>query len=264
MFGKISAELNFLRRICRENGLSAYLGYRMRRLRGDTTPLSLTTDGQRYRMRATGPDLQVAWTARTEFSVLERLYPRDQTGVIIDAGGFIGSASLELARLYPKARILTIEPSSENFSLLKENIAGHPQIEPIHAALAQDGAPATLSLQDRATGPWGYSIATHGAPDLEQVPVLTMSALMDLVGGEDLLIFKMDIEGAETALMQSNTDWLSRTNVLMIELHERITPGCEDTFFEANANRCIVQAGGEKFVSIGREYFAKHAHADAA
>jgi len=112
-------------------------------------------------------------------------------------------------------------------------------------------------LRLRATGPWEYSVATHCAADLEQVPVLTISCLMDLVGNDDLLIFKMNIEGAEAALLTPQADWRARTGVLMVELHERITPGCEQAFFAANDGRCVLRAGGERFLSIGPGYFAK-------
>lgn len=264
MIAALSAELKFLRQFRRENGLRGYLEYRARRLVGNADPITFWNRGRRLRLRATGPDLSVARGAQAEFSVLARLYPRDQTGVIIDAGGFIGSAALEMARLYPNARILTIEPSSENFALLRENTAGHPRIEPIRAALADDDAPPTLALQDRATGPWGYSVASTAEDHLEQVPVLTISALMDMVGRDDLLIFKMDIEGAETALLTPDAPWLARTGVLMIELHERITPGCEKAFLAANDGRCIIRGEGEKFLSVGPGYFAQRRMADAA
>lgn len=264
MTNALFAEWAFMRQFRRENGLRGYLEYRRKRLLGMPDPMTVWHRGQRLKLRATGPDLSVARGAYGEFSVLKHLYPRDQTGVIIDAGGFIGSAALELARLYPKARILTIEPSSENFALLQHNIAAHPRIVAIHAALMADDAPPTLALQDRATGPWGYSVATSGAADLEQVPTLTISNLMALVGDDDLLIFKMDIEGAETALLTPEAPWLARTGVLMIELHERITPGCEAAFFAANDGRGILRAGGEKFLSIGPDYFAERALSRAA
>jgi FkbM family methyltransferase len=257
MINALLAEWSFLNQFRRENGFRGYLEYRRKRLLGVAEPMTVWHRGRRMRVRATGPDLSVTRGAHSEFSVLKHLYSRNQAGVIIDAGGFVGSAALELARLYPKARILTIEPSSENFALLKDNIAGEPRIEAIHAALVGDDAPPMLALQDRSTGPWGYTVASRGAADLEQVPTLAISDLMTRVAGDDLLIFKMDIEGAETALLTPQANWLSRTGVLMIELHERITPGCEAAFFAANTGRAIVRTGGEKFVSIGPSYFAK-------
>ena len=104
-----------------------------------------------------------------------------------------------------------------------------------------------MCIRDRATG----------AQDLEQVPTLPISALMERVGSEEILIFKMDIEGAETPLLTPGAEWLARSRVLMIELHERIVPGCEAAFFTANADRCVLSSGGEKFISVGAPFFAK-------
>lgn len=264
MIDALTAEFAFLKQFGKENGLRGYLDYRVRKFRGLERPVTIFDNGQALRIRPTGPDLSVARMARQEFSALAHLYRRDQRGVIIDAGGFIGSAALELSRLYPNARVLSIEPSSQNVALLRENTAGHPQIEVIHAALTTDEAPATVALQDRETGPWGFSVATTDAAELEQVPTLAISTLMEQVGEEDLLIVKMDIEGAEAGLLTPQAAWLDRTGVLMIELHERIVAGCEEAFFAANAGRCIVPSGGEKFLSIGARYFAARAQDRAA
>lgn len=256
MFGKILSELRFMRQFKAENGLDGYLAYRMGRLRKTSAPITVTSRGQKLKLRPSGPDLSVARIAHSEFNVLAHLYPRDVEGVIIDAGGFIGTAALELSRIYPKARVITIEPSSENHALLKENTAQNPQIEVINAALTTDDAPASLRLQNRDTGAWGFSIAAEAGSDMEEVATLSITALMDKIGNAPILIFKMDVEGAETPLLTPGADWLARTNVLMIELHERIVPGCEAAFFSANQGRCVLATDGEKFISVGPGFFA--------
>ena len=76
--------------------------------------------------------------------MLSDLYPRAVEGVIIDAGGYIGTAALTLSELFHKAHILFIEASSANFELLKRNVANSPNIQPIRAALVADGAPSTV------------------------------------------------------------------------------------------------------------------------
>lgn len=258
MFGKISSEFRFMRQVTAENPPGTYLRYRMARLRRRPGAMQLTSEGQDLHVRPAGLDLTVARTARREFGVLAHLYPRDMEGVIIDAGGFIGSAALELSRLYPKARVLSIEASRENYEMVRNNTAHVPQIEVIHAALTTDDAPARLALKNRDTGAWGFSIASAEGSDMEEVDSLPISKLMGLVGDAPLLIFKMDIEGAETPLLVPDAPWLARTRVLMIELHERIVPGCEAAFFAANAGRCILTTEGEKFITIAPGYFPEH------
>ena len=98
---------------------------------------------------------------------------------------------------------------------------------------------------------------TEAGTDMETVPTLSISALMEMVGDDPILIFKMDIEGAETVLLTPGADWLARTNVLMIELHKRIVPGSEAAFFAASADRCVVTSDGAKFISIGPRFFSR-------
>ena len=68
------------------------------------------------------------------------------------------------------------------------------------------------------------------------------------------MVFKMDIEGSEFFLFQQN-DWLEKTSILVVELHERIISGCEQAFKDANKSRFIIKSSGEKWISVGKLYF---------
>jgi hypothetical protein len=47
-------------------------------------------------------------------------------------------------------------------------------------------------------------------------------------------IVKLDIEGAEKAVFESNyEDWLPKTRLLIIELHDRMQPGSSKALFNA-------------------------------
>ena len=49
-------------------------------------------------------------------------------GLIIDAGGYLGTAAIAFSEAYPDATVVTIEPSPENFALLVQNTAAYPNI----------------------------------------------------------------------------------------------------------------------------------------
>ena len=83
---------------------------------------------------------------------------------------------------------------------------------------------------------------------LEEVPTLTSHALLDRIADAPFLIFKMDIEGAEKQLLSPGALWLERTNVLMVELHDRFIERCKTAFMQASRPRCAVSTGGEKFL----------------
>ncbi len=50
-------------------------------------------------------------------------------------------------------------------------------------------------------------------------------------------ILKLDIEGAEAELFCANYEnWLGKTNVIIIELHDRIREGCSEALYKATAH----------------------------
>ena len=171
---------------------------------------------------------------------------------IVDAGGYIGTAALALAKAFPEATIVSLEPSIENFKILQRNVAEFPNIKPQNRALgAKAGA---VPLQDRGTRQWGFSIISAPGRDcrnpkaLHEVTTVTLQMLMDEfgVGGIDLL--KLDIEGAEYDLLNDSSAWVSLTRVIVAELHERIIPGTEKAFYHAMLGRRICSAGREKIL----------------
>jgi hypothetical protein len=50
-------------------------------------------------------------------------------------------------------------------------------------------------------------------------------------------LFKIDIEGAEKEVLSENNEWLSRTKILIIELHDKKKKGCSNAFFSALSGR---------------------------
>jgi FkbM family methyltransferase len=55
---------------------------------------------------------------------------------------------------------------------------------------------------------------------------LLMRFDMDRIG-----IFKIDIEGSEKELFEKSKGWIDRTDLLVVELHERWKPGCTRSFY---------------------------------
>lgn len=117
-------------------------------------------------------------------------------GAVVDAGGHIGSAAIAFARRWPERRIVTVEPSAENFALLARNVAPWPNVTAVNAALgAADG---TLTLVDRTGDGDGYSLAREaGGGAGETVEVVSMETLMARHGIGEVALLKLDIEGAE-------------------------------------------------------------------
>jgi FkbM family methyltransferase len=209
-------------------------------------------------IRTSSPDLGVALASLGgEFESISKAYPKSQKGLIIDAGGYIGTAAIALAKMYPEATVVTIEPSSENFEILKKNIVNYKDIHVENAALVPH-ATGSVQLHNRGTGDWGFTVVE--APQdadpqfIQNVETITIENILFKYGYDDVMVLKMDIEGGEYQLFHEMS-WLRSTSVLLVELHERIVRGCEIAFFHANTGRYVYRDRGEKYISIGENYF---------
>ncbi len=245
--------------VARENGALEAVRLTALRATGSQAPRRMRIGGVDLFVRPGSPDIGVVRSCLGgEFDCLRHAYPADARGLILDAGGYIGAAAIALARMYPQATVLTVEPSAENLALLERNIAAYPNIRAIKAAVApEDGG--EIALRDRGTGPWGFSVVNTGSGKgtvLETVPIVGIGELIETYGEGHALIAKIDIEGAEAALFRAPA-WLDRVGVLMVELHERFVPGCEDLFWEANADRFVFKPQNEKYVSVGKTHFGQ-------
>lgn len=172
---------------------------------------------------------------RGEYDFATQRPPR----VIVDAGAHIGLASVLFANRYPEARIIAVEPQSGNFELLRRNVAPYPQISPLRAAVWHEST--SIELHDPGLGTWGYiARARSGADDaqaggVEQVPAVTIDAIMRDCALDHIDILKVDIEGAEREVFGHCAAWIDRVTAIIVELHERLKPGCELSFAAAAA-----------------------------
>ena len=244
-------------RFRRENGLLAAISYFSRLLSGSEQPIAARVSGQLVWMRPKLADWRAAYQSLgSELSpVIDNFRPADGA-VIIDAGGFIGTATMKLAQAFPRARIVTIEPSADNFALLQRNVSSLGNVHCVNAALSTGSGRAVL--RDRQTGPWGYTIVTGDEVDTEAAPFAEVRTIglpetLSETGAEEIFLLKMDIEGGEKILFQQSEVWLPKTQILFVELHERIVPGVTDLFNSISEDRCNLYPGGEKILSVRDE-----------
>lgn len=216
-------------------------------------PLTVTISGVRVIIRAATPDLQVALSCLGgEFDPLCRAIATLRHRLIIDAGGYIGTAAIAFARTYPNATIVTLEPNADNYEVLVKNTAPWPTIVAKRAALTPEHGSAML--HDRGTGNWGFTLVKKAADrptsPIERVPCITVDELLEEIGADGIDIFKIDIEGGEQALLNRNIGWIKKTDAICIELHDRIAPGCSVVWQAATAGRNNFAIDGEKQISF--------------
>ena len=137
---------------------------------------------------------------------------------ILDCGANIGLASLFFLRAYPKARITAFEADPALFAILDANLHanGADSVETRHAALWTSTGTISFHCEGSDSGMVG-TLPGAIAGDARTVPSLRLLDVID-EGPVDLL--KLDIEGAEDAVLADCEPALHRVKAIVMDLHE--------------------------------------------
>ncbi len=192
--------------------------------------------------------------------IVKRWYDHPFPGapqLIIDAGANVGYASVRFAELYPNADIVAIEPDRGNFAMLQQNVAPYPRVRGLQCGLWP--RTARLVIENPEAKPWAFRVreAREGEPSFATVGI---AKLMADQGAATLDILKLDIEGAERELFSDPgcEEWLSRTNMMFVELHDRIKPGCTQAMETAIARHGFTrQEMGSNLILIRKTLLAR-------
>ncbi len=147
---------------------------------------------------------------------------------IIDAGANIGMAAIFFANRHPKSTIISIEPEHQNFGMLKENTAHYSNVISVQYALSNIND-QQVSVADNGYGTAGFMMEKPSAGSKNLVKTISIDEIMKQYNYSSLDLVKIDIEGYEKELFSSNTDWIQHTKCLVIELHDRMKPGCSES-----------------------------------
>lgn len=230
-----------------------------------TLNLTLGSDSRKFYMRPGTSDEgvfeQVLKNSEYNFhrlhhgAELMQLYDRialSKAPLIVDAGANIGASPLYFALSFPKASVVAIEPERDNFELLAANSEGL-RIECVRGALASKFG--SIDLVDPGEGSWGFRVSTVGAGKTinQTVPCVTINDIYDKHTPECApFIVKIDIEGGEHELFSANTEWVAKTPLIIIELHDWLLRGQAKS---RSFLRCI--SGYDRdFVSVGEIIFS--------
>lgn len=167
--------------------------------------------------------------------------------VILDCGANIGMTALWFNRQFPLARICAVEPEPGNFAVLKTNLGHLDDAVPMQAAIWP--ARATLRIVDAHAPQWAFRVEEIAETGCDGgIAAVTIDDALQGCADAPILIVKIDIEGAEAALFERNTEWLDRSDLLVIELHDWLLPnaGTSRNFLKRLATLdCDVLVRGE-------------------
>lgn len=137
---------------------------------------------------------------------------------ILDCGANVGLASLYFKRLHPGARITAYEADPSLFAMLDANLArnGAADVERVHAALWTSTGTLTFQCEGSDSGMIG---SLPGAVDGTSTSVPSLR-LHDVLAREPIDLMKLDIEGAEDAVLDDCADVLHQVRAIVMDLHE--------------------------------------------
>lgn len=148
---------------------------------------------------------------------------------IVDAGAHIGLSSVFFASKYPKATVIAIEPELSNYNLLTRNAEGHDNISPVWAGLWS--RKTHLTIQDLTAATWSFRVSENSSG--RGIPAISISDIMSEYNCTHIDVLKLDIEGSEVVVLGQSQVWIDTVNILIIELHDRFQPGCEQALRDA-------------------------------
>ena len=143
-----------------------------------------------------------------------RFATADKEPLIIDGGSNIGLSILYFKQLYPQSRVLGFEPDPELFELLQAN--GQAQnwenVELFQQALWTENGSLSFNRQGSLGGRLAHSGENEGNTT---VPTRRLRDLL----GQKIALLKLDIEGAETEVLEDCRGALDNVEHIFVEYH---------------------------------------------
>jgi len=146
---------------------------------------------------------------------------RSEPMYILDCGANIGISTRYFINRYPRAKIAAVEPDRRNFEILQSNVRGC-DVKTYQMAL--HNKKETLRLTNDALSSYSrrFEQDGHGSQEIMAVPLQDL--FLELQWPR-IDVLKMDIEGGENAVFDTQDPWLSRVNAFVIEFHEYLKDG---------------------------------------
>jgi FkbM family methyltransferase len=170
-------------------------------------------------------DLNRLGRAAELFEFVKRQVAKGLRPLVVDAGANIGVSPLFFMANLPSALVVAIEPELENFKLLSKNVEGL-NIKAIHSAISSTAG--RVRVIDPGLGHWAYRTELTARQDVpsDTVAGVTINDIYDSYRSTPFFPFivKVDIEGAEADLFSCNTEWVERTPIIIVELHDWMLP----------------------------------------
>jgi FkbM family methyltransferase len=138
---------------------------------------------------------------------------------VVDVG--VGYGTSELWEAFPRARLLMIEPIADRFGGAAQRVAeGRAGAELVSAAAGAEAGTTTITLHrapemSSVLGTW---TGDRGEGERRQVPVVRVDDAVRERGLPGPYVLKVDVEGAELAVLDGAAAVLEETEAVLLEV----------------------------------------------
>jgi FkbM family methyltransferase len=152
----------------------------------------------------------------------QEILARGRRPLVIVCGANTGLSAIFFVLLFPQALVVAMEPSDDNFEMLQRNVGFYPSIIPMQTGVWDKNC--HLRIANPNADPLEYQTVECDPGERDALAALTMDDILMRFPDGELLLIKIDIEGSEQALFRSHTDWIERTPLMIVELHDWLLP----------------------------------------
>lgn len=142
--------------------------------------------------------------------------------VVLDLGAYAGVSTYEFARAVgPDGHVYAFEPDPQSHSALQENLQRHQLTNVTAVAAGVWKYTGQISFQSEGSMGSGISEVQGRTSNLHTIDVWTLQEAMDRFQLKRLDFIKMDIEGAETAVLEHASELLKQFHPnIIVEAHK--------------------------------------------
>jgi FkbM family methyltransferase len=145
---------------------------------------------------------------------------------IFDVGANVGNTALEYASKFAQASVVSFEPISETYEVLKKNTRKNLRINPVLTALGNEVGSSACAIHSDSRN---NSLITdlkdqlHSSPvEVRTIPVTTLDVFKSEHGIGAIDLLKIDTEGFDLAVLQGASRSLSSGEIkfVYVEFHQ--------------------------------------------
>lgn len=199
----------------------------------------------------------------SDYAIFEQIFIEHQyhlpleikATTIFDLGANVGYASVYFANKFPNAKIFALEPETNNYTVAQKNTANYPNITLVKGAVWNESE--DVNLVDSGFGEAAYMVEKGLGNNV--VRGYTIDEIMKLMNITTIDILKIDIEGAEKEIFETNFEnWITNTKVIIVETHDRYKKGTSKAVFNTIGKYDFsLELRGESLVLINNNLITK-------